>query len=398
MNIDDYARPLDDSQSMPKKLLGVGSTYTGEMYHLRPALALSDKSVLIHDVTERSLASAISIASYLDSRERVYYSPESINGARASLASPPSVERPGEATSIIRNTFLNSQRKESILDQIADAVAPKLDPPPDIELPDLPDRPYLIVNYRRSGQLKGCHSELDTGTAGLHQILESVNSTFGGKVTALPMGDIDTDIGNYDSAFVKYWDRSWCQGGGRLKEATYLRYALERLHVVGAIGMRSGAMDMLSFLRVPIISIDVHPLVRRNKAIVHDETFRSWTRGIKLEAVYGASYGRVFLLDERSGEDAQTAWTGTISGHDIGEISNALSHFFGHRLTRSTSKEPYRRHRSHPLSAEFWASDWIASAGVDATREFARTLKSLIDRTPMMLEESARKLITEHAT
>lgn len=160
---------------------------------------------------------------------------------------------------------------------------------------------------------------------------------------------------------LNYWAWPSVKGKGRAAEAGLLRYLKDNFTIKGAVGMRSGIMDMLALIGIPILSIDINPIaeqkgmptgLRDSKKNPRDSKKNpkasGWDRGMKLEAALGTKYGRVFIQDDRVDEANPDLpnWKGTFTPGDVGRINEAVANFFGAHPTRDTS------HPLHPAAID----------------------------------------------
>lgn len=112
----------------------------------------------------------------------------------------------------------------------------------------------ILVNYRGTGQLKnGIHPALDTGKEGMRQILNVIQNVCK-DVIVVPVGEHPKNYTHLPN-LLNYWE--WMpEKGNRSMEAGLLKYLNEEYLIVGVLGMRSGIMDLFSFLGYKVISID----------------------------------------------------------------------------------------------------------------------------------------------
>ena len=209
---------------------------------------------------------------------------------------------------------------------------------------------YVIVNFRATGHSgrPGANAPaLDTGTVGVQQLVAAVRDQLHG-VSVVPMGEAPEEMADGPN-LLSYW--TWeSTRGSRRRQTSLLRYLSQNYDVVGAIGMRSGVMDQIAILGIPIISIDISP----HRGLRHGEkpdlaTSKGWSRGIKLEDAYRERYGHVFLHDARTDELTRPleGWEGRFSEFDLGTLADSISFYFDGIADPRTY-----RHRSHPLDPE----------------------------------------------
>lgn len=205
--------------------------------------------------------------------------------------------------------------------------------------------PYVLVMYRGTGHGGGIHPEHDTGRTGFLQLMNAVDEL---GAEPVDMGDFPSFVKSEEQATLKeYWTWPSVRLGGRNSQAGLIRYLAENFNVIGAIGMRSGAMDMLAFAGIPILSIDIDPLLRPD----HEEQ-PSWARTNKLESEYGSGrYGTIYVERDHTSEADERNFQGTFSPRDMRNISDELER--RHRNHDGSLQRPpgdHGRHRSHPYS------------------------------------------------
>jgi hypothetical protein len=171
---------------------------------------------------------------------------------------------------------------------------------------------YLIINYRESGHMGGAHPELDTGFANLEPLAEIAREL---GYTPVFMGEQPVDAPGRPN-LLNYWLWECCKGKGRAAEAALLR-VLHEDYDVRVVAMRSGVTDLVAFLGIPLISIDYDAYTTEQRKERRSERFgydylakdmavdHTWVRGIKLEAAFLRSYGRVFFREDRLEEPAE---------------------------------------------------------------------------------------------
>ena len=366
---------LDDPEELlaSSSMLAIGATQTGDIYHVKAAHALFPQLLIcIYDAPvapgnpaqQKKADNATMMANYFrgavvclteagkpgtdEPRERsasAYQSDLEDNGNASGF-----VLDVGQATSLV--SIAVSANWEGVNAAISEGVAPIGAGDAEAYEADLRAHgfnhgtEYVIVVYRASGNRPGgIHPEHDTGRTGFIQLMNAVDET---GAEPVDMGDYPAYTKSEEQATLRnYWTWDSVRNGGRAAEAGLIRYLAEHFNVTGAVGMRSGAMDMLAFVGIPILSIDVDPLQRQDF-----EEQPSWSRTNKLESAYWSDrYSTLYV--NRSPQALAPDHSGTPSGEfgarDLRWISKEL-------LARSErSRNPpadYERHFSHPYVAE----------------------------------------------
>lgn len=366
---------LDDPEELlaSSSMLAIGTSQTGDIYHVKAAHALFPQLLIcIYDAPvapgnpaqQKKADNATMMANYFrgavvclteagkpgtgEPRERsasAYQSDLEDNGNASGF-----VLDVGQATSLV--SIAVSANWEGVNATISEGVAPIGADDAEAYEADLRahgfnhDTEYVIVVYRASGNRPGgIHPEHDTGRTGFLQLMNAVDET---GAEPVDMGDYPSFIKSEEQATLRnYWTWDSVRNGGRAAEAGLIRYLSEHFHVTGAVGMRSGAMDMLAFVGIPILSIDVDPLQRRDF-----EEQPSWSRTNKLESAYWSDrYSTLYV--NRSAQALVPGHAGIPSGEfgerDLRWISREL------RARSGRSRNPpenYERHFSHPYGAE----------------------------------------------
>ncbi|MFJ7277025.1 hypothetical protein [Kitasatospora sp. NPDC098663] len=206
---------------------------------------------------------------------------------------------------------------------------------------------HLFVVYRASGHSgrAGANAPaLDTGTRGVVQIIEQARAALGPDVVIVPMGEEPAHVDG--PALREYWN--WPSVGNRRKELALLKHLADTYNVAGAVGMRSGVMDELSFAGIKILSIDISLHRNGPGQLPNIKQSKGWTRGLLLENASGRNYGRAFVTWPR-GRDTEMSgdFQGEFHARDEAVIRSAIEFYFGeHDGPRGI------RHASHPHQLE----------------------------------------------
>lgn len=207
--------------------------------------------------------------------------------------------------------------------------------------------PYVIVNFRDTGHSArpGANAPaLDTGLTGVQQIIDAIQKELG-TVQVVAMGEKPDSLRDQPN-LLKYWEWPSVQQS-RLDQTLLLKYLKDNYPIVGAVGMRSGVMDQLALLGIPIVSIDISPHSGLADGELPDlATSKGWDRGLKLEDSYRQNYGHAFIKHARKDEKKRKManWEGAFHPEDIAAIASAVDFYLGDK-----AKSDNYRHQSHPL-------------------------------------------------
>ncbi len=354
----------------------IGANQTGDMYHVKAALALFSENfhVLIWGVpladngspaSKSAINSAAVIADYLAPNASVFF----CDGGKPNASSPANnlanafagrMEQDGEAHGFLLDvgqaTSLISMglggghlADEKVIDGMANinkawnrSFAEDL-----LDHGFKQGIRYVLVNYRNvSATPGGVHPEHDTGVVGFGQLMRIVKKT---GAVPVPMGDPPfNSVGVGDATLQDYWTWDSTKGKGRNAEAGLIRFLAQNFDVIGAVGMRSGTMDLLSFVGIPILSIDEDPVLRPDF-----EEQPSWARTNKLESTYGSDrYGTIYLNrgPERVGSEYKGHPKGQFDPQNKGYLEEELSRRF--EETKEDVRKASTWHETHPYGKE----------------------------------------------
>ena len=353
--IDDYAASISSYKGLAGPVLAIEAGHSGDMYDIALAFSIlrfvptiviwgfseekrnkaTQAARLFHDVGGKQRKGSIL---YTDLKP-----PEGEGPANKELESlvtqaltdkqwatkPPSklsVINEGKATSIV--AFYAKAVGEKERGAIGDLLAPESLGIDDKIKADLEkhgfskDKTYVIVNYRESGHHGGGTAPaLDTGTQGMEQLMQAVWELRLG--IPVPMGEHKPKA-EFEAELIDYFKWPSCKGLGRAAEARVLRVLAREFKVVGAVGMRSGVTDLLMYMGIPTLSIDIHP--------ERGVTSKGWQRSFKRSAAFGERYQRHYLKEERKGEldvdekggKGQQKWAGSFKSKDLEGIKGSL--------------------------------------------------------------------------
>lgn len=180
-----------------------------------------------------------------------------------------------EATDVIGKAYANPQKRELIKSQmqLSDSLEDQ-DKKQKIEEykrtivdPLLAQQPCLVIWGRMSGQKGGAHPELDTHAQMLHQLSDFLRQQFPERVLVF-VGDeavsqpelAQNDIRNQTAYLGEFWreDHSG-EYATYLKDRNAQRYFFQLLATENqaiSLGMRSGSLEGLALLGLPVIFID----------------------------------------------------------------------------------------------------------------------------------------------
>jgi hypothetical protein len=319
----------------------IGATHTGDMYDIAYAHTIIGHSVvIIWGVDNSSVFKAAEIARFLDDSDNVFWTAQSPPANLFNATTPEVLRDLANGQSMPREVWIREGGATTIVTAFAKTAKADM---PQVAGPEVfdadtsldaaistdltghgfrTDQRYVIVNYRQSGHSGvGNAPALDTGETGFLQLLTAVRDL---GLTPIPMGEIDpADLA--PSAFkpganlVKYWSWDSATGYGRRAETRLLRVLARDYKVVAAVGMRSGVTDLLCYLGIPTLTIDIHPSRGRPA--------KGWQRSLKRGTAFGGDYRIVSLLAERDREMVTGAhWKGAFGDGDLAAITKSLGY------------------------------------------------------------------------
>jgi hypothetical protein len=376
----------------------IGATHTGDMYDVAFAHTIVGRSiVIVWGVNDKTVFKAAEIARFLNDSGNVFWTadepPEHLFSKTASadlraLAKGEKIRgevwvKEGGATTIVTTFAKGSKDAQADMRQVAgpevSASGVSLDAAISKDLAEhgfREGKKYAIVNYRQSGHSgAGNAPALDTGEKGFLQLLLAVGEL---GLEAVPMGEIDPAelASKYKSGanLVEYWSWPSVAGYGRRAEARLLRVLTREYNVVAAVGMRSGVTDLLSYLGVPTLSIDIHP--RRGQPA------KGWQRPLKREAALGGRYRIVSLLTERDREmETGKNWPGSFSDRDLAAIKKSFGYLAG-------GKQPPQ-----------WPQHPAQTAGIyEEAKDIARDVEERIEKIDTARKSGPPQATTPQAT
>ena len=268
--------------------------------------------------------------------------------------------------------------------------------------------PCVIVNFRDTGHSArpGANAPaLDTGLTGVQQIIDAIQTKLG-AVQVVAMGEKPESLGGQPN-LLKYWEWPSVQQS-RLDQTLLLKYLKDNYPIIGAVGMRSGVMDQLALLGIPIVSIDISPHSGLADGELPDlATSKGWDRGLKLEDSYKQNYGHAFIKHARKDEKKRKLpnWEGAFHPEDIATIAGAVDFYLGSKADKAKSDN--YRHQSHPLQPAQVREGLdhlikvvrrpegiTAYALIDHLRPYVKQLKTLVTSSRAQQSESLGGLLS----
>ncbi|MFL6660293.1 MAG: DUF4157 domain-containing protein [Massilia sp.] len=221
-----------------------------------------------------------------------------------------------------------------------------------------PGVPYMLVNYRTSGHPKagrGVHPELDTGSEGFAQLIAIVRKN---GFVPVPMGSPPAGAHVHPN-LIDYFRWDCCQprpdAGQNRRQAEYgLLHYLGQHYNVRAIAMRSGLTDVLAYVGIETISLDINSDLDGNAAhhragvggISWTHAKTGWKRVAKRRQLLPDTLHLAFFKDLREDRTRHSPnrdqWDGMFTLGDTVQIGAAVNHYFGgwDRYTRGKVNAP----------------------------------------------------------
>lgn len=300
----DYADVTFDGPS-----LTIGASHTGDMYDVAQARnILGDARVLIWGVNDSSVSKAAEIARFVGDSHWVMAAgqPAPPGGPFARAAVLRDLVRgtaargrrwitEGGATTIVVE---DANRHDGDIDvgniapevRVRDTTA-SLDPAMVEDLEAHGFRRgvrYGIVNFRQSGHSGvGNAPALDTGVQGFEQLLQTVRDQ---GLVPVPMGERPAQPQRHgpeeEADLVEYWRWPSIAGRGRRAEVRLLRVIMKNFDIGLAVGMRSGVTDLLRYVGIGTLTIDIHP--------ERGDAAKEWQRTLKRQRRYDPERDRSY--------------------------------------------------------------------------------------------------------
>jgi hypothetical protein len=338
-------------------ILTIGASHTGDMFDVAQARRiLRPAAVLIWGVDDRSVSKASEIARFINDPTSVF--------ATGGLPPPDNHFIHGHALEDLvagrgdRRVFIREGGATTVVVADADRHRGRIDTTnvvPEVRLrgedASLDDVMYQelvkrgfeagvrygIVNFRQSGHSGvGNAPALDTGETGFTQLLRAVEDR---RLTPVPMGEFTPQGWELTNAnLIKYWTWPSVSDLGRQAEARLLRVMRKKFDIRLAVGMRSGVTDLLNYVGIPTLIIDIHP--------GRGDVAKGWERTMKRQDRGGhglVGYELVSLLHERADErTTRNAWLGALHADDLRAIGESMTLIIeGRRAGVQTPREGF---------------------------------------------------------
>lgn len=299
------AKTVSKKVWMPKNFAKDGETiyymsalHRGDMYHIRAAMQLAHRSVYLFDAPKSASPSTQAVVDYLarsalKNKNHIFAAPWNMAAAESRTkpkkpdgtdygASDYSLDQgkttPGE---LVRQSISSISERgataeieqvtpmhKAILDGMAilePASVTKLKN----DFADLfkntwkikADKPRILIMYRDSGAVSGVYPELDSGPAiiEINDLLSNFPEKGGSKLKLLTAGnktkvsDIET-IGEYWTDLKPKIPKGET---ARDVEAYFMKWAHDNGYFKMGLSFRSGALDLLTFMGIPTVSISL---------------------------------------------------------------------------------------------------------------------------------------------
>ena len=140
-----------------------------------------------------------------------------------------------------------------------------------------PDSCKILSLYRDTGTRGGVYPELDTGDAlgEINEIVTKIPAKDGEKLRTISCGNKDAVSGILSIG--QYWAHLEVPTGetARDVEAYFLEWAFKKNYYQMAIGFRSGALDLFTFLGIPTVSIGLRYMIGESRhGLLAKEAFK----------------------------------------------------------------------------------------------------------------------------
>lgn len=130
-----------------------------------------------------------------------------------------------------------------------------------------PDSPTILSLYRNTGTKGGVYPELDTGDAlkEINEIVKKIPVKDGKKFRTISCGNKDAVSGI--PSIGEFWADLTVpeRETARDVEAYFLEWAFKKNYYQMAIGFRSGALDLFTFLGIPTVSIGLNHMIGESR-------------------------------------------------------------------------------------------------------------------------------------
>lgn len=262
----------------------MSATHRGDMYPLRAALQILKYSVCLYDVTpnSQSLVEYIS-KTVIANGQHIYTVPWDYNVIKSGSNTAPTLSKECkiDGTKIVQHVQRikfqifsenDATRMISAQDTIGDNITKGMAVLSEKSKTDLgkefeklftntwhlkPDPTSILVLFRDTGIKGGVHPEMDSGDGilGINEIVKNLPAKGGQHLKIFMAGNTDA-IQNIPT-IKDYWTKFKAPRGETVRdtEAYFLQWAYQHNYFRAAAGSRSGALDLLTLLGIPTISI-----------------------------------------------------------------------------------------------------------------------------------------------
>jgi hypothetical protein len=280
------------------KVYFLSANHRGDMYHIRGAMALEAHPLVMFNCTEKTK----DLTDYLEKTKEDVFSTTWDKGLLTGDNNPGGSDycqrkftllNESLATTIISDCVkgnenlkdlakgvasIDKDNKEKLRTELQD-VCKKLFP-----YEPSGSRRTILIQYRDTGTKGlGIYPELDSGELSVEKIAKDIKAipNMGTETldvvlcgNAKPIGDLPS-IGEYYS---KIDSTNWPKETKRDIEAFFLKVAFDSGYFSMAVGFRSGALDVFTFLGIPSISISVRQMVGedRHRKLAVNGAFKRW--------------------------------------------------------------------------------------------------------------------------
>ncbi|HIE00012.1 MAG TPA: DUF4157 domain-containing protein [Thiotrichaceae bacterium] len=258
----------DDFEDLFKnggKIYMIDASHRGDMYHIRAAWAIEPHPVLIYNYRgENDLVEYLKNTDENITVKTIEWNPATVHENNALINREIITE--SEATTIIAKEERNVKKTENKMSNVPESEASQIT---GLILEIFGDKVAdgALVMFRDSGR-SGVYPELDSGKA-LEQLAGILRAN---GLTPITCGNPKNEL--EIKSIGPYWEKlpKYPNIAKRDVEAYFLKKAYEQKYYKIAVGFRSGALDLFTFMNIPTISISLNELVGEDR---HDK-LSSW--------------------------------------------------------------------------------------------------------------------------
>lgn len=259
------------------------ASHRGDMYHIRGAYTLEPYPLIVYETTDRTTDLTAYLAKPVKSPAEVFLTPWTWKQLTSSTNPGPSFSKrkftlksESDATRIIRKGVTGDTQKKELKDGMA-IIDGRDEPELRNELKKLALRLFggnsettILIQTRDTGTQGGIYPELDSGTNSVLEIARWIKDIPDKEDKALrvvlagnarQIGELPT-IGEY---YLQIDSGNWPRQTKRDIEAFFLKVAYEEGYYSFAVGFRSGALDLFTFLGIPSISVSARQIVGEDR-------------------------------------------------------------------------------------------------------------------------------------